>query len=289
MNGLIYWFGRAWIAALQTLPLAWVARLGRLAGTLAFCLSRRYRQVAINNLTLCFGDEKSPAEIRALALENFRRVGENFLAAFKTAALSFGELKPHLEFTGAEKLPRATPGSPNQSVVVAIGHFGNFELFARVQDVRPDFQAATTYRAFKQPAVNRLMQYFRGLSGCLFFERRLEGRQLRDQMGHRRLLLGLLADQSSQGMRGPFLGHDCHTGLAPAILALRYHCPLHTAICYRTRLAQWRIEIGEAIPTHQDGHPRPSEDIMREVNRVLETAVRRDPANWFWGHRRWKN
>jgi len=27
---------------------------------------------------------------------------------------------------------------------------------------------------------------------------------------------------------------------------------------------------------------------MLEVNRAFEAAVRRDPANWFWVHRRWK-
>jgi len=24
------------------------------------------------------------------------------------------------------------------------------------------------------------------------------------------------------------------------------------------------------------------------VNRAYETAIRRDPANWFWVHNRWK-
>jgi KDO2-lipid IV(A) lauroyltransferase len=27
---------------------------------------------------------------------------------------------------------------------------------------------------------------------------------------------------------------------------------------------------------------------MRDVNRAFEAAVRRDPANWFWVHDRWK-
>jgi KDO2-lipid IV(A) lauroyltransferase len=27
---------------------------------------------------------------------------------------------------------------------------------------------------------------------------------------------------------------------------------------------------------------------MSEVNRAFEAAVRRDPANWFWVHKRWK-
>ncbi len=89
-------------------------------------------------------------------------------------------------------------------------------------------------------------------------------------------------------MRLPFLGHDCDTSAAPAVFALRYHCPLHTAICYRIGLAKWRIEVGDEIPTRENGAPRSIEAIMRDVNRAFEIAVRRDPANWFWVHRRWK-
>jgi KDO2-lipid IV(A) lauroyltransferase len=103
------------------------------------------------------------------------------------------------------------------------------------------------------------------------------------------LLLGLLADQSSKGVRVPFLGHECNTSTAPAVFALRYNCPLHTAICYRVGLARWWIEVGPEIPTRENGQARPIADIMRDVNHAFEVAVRRDPANWFWVHRRWKN
>jgi KDO2-lipid IV(A) lauroyltransferase len=173
-------------------------------------------------------------------------------------------------------------------VVAAIGHFGNFELYSRIQDIRPDLQGATTYRALKHPAMNRLMQSLRGQNGCLFFERRTQGRKLRELLNRGGTLLGLLVDQNSFGLRSPFLGHDCNTSLAPAVLALRYNCQLFSIICHRVELAKWRLEVGEQIPTHQSGIPRSSQDIMRDVNRALETTVRRDPANWFWVHRRWK-
>jgi lauroyl/myristoyl acyltransferase len=29
-------------------------------------------------------------------------------------------------------------------------------------------------------------------------------------------------------------------------------------------------------------------DIIRDVLRAQEAAVHRDPANWFWVHKRWK-
>jgi lauroyl/myristoyl acyltransferase len=289
MNTLFYWLGRALIACLQLLPLKLVARLGRAGGALAFHFDGRHRRVVLDNLTLCFGQEKSAAEIRAIAKENFRRIGENYLSAVKTAAMSFEELRPHLEFIGNECLPQKNRDAPPRNVVVAIGHFGNFELYARLQDTLSGYQGATTYRALNQPALNRLMQDLRTRSGCLFFERRADGRALRSRMEQRGVILGLLADQSTKGLRAPFLNHDCNTGLAPAILALRYDAELYTQICYRVALAKWRLEFGEKIPTHGNGQPRPTEEIMRDVNRALETAVRRDPANWFWVHRRWKD
>lgn len=289
MDPLIYVLARGLVALIQALPLTTAARWGRALGGLAYYLSGRYRRVTTENLARCFGAAKSPAEIRELARENFRRIGENYVCAIKTAAMTAAELKSHVEFVGIERFAQKSGDAPLPNVVIAIGHFGNFELYARFHDVRPDYRCATTYRALKQPALNRLMQSLRQRSGCLFFERRTDGPLLRASLGQGGMILGLLADQSSRGLRGPFLGHDCNTGLAPAVLALRYHTELYTAFCYRTGLAQWRVELDQKIETHDQGHPRTSEDIMRDVNRSFETAVRRDPANWFWVHRRWKD
>ena len=203
--------------------------------------------------------------------------------------MSPAELRPHFEFAGAEKiLPHAARQGP-QSRIVAIGHFGNFELYARFGQFVPVFQCATTYRGLRQPSLNRLMQSLRERSACRFFERRTEGAALKACMSNTGLLLGLLADQRARGgVRLPFLGHDCSTSTAPAIFALRYRCPLHTAICYRVARARWRIEIGEEIPTRVNGEARSIAEIMLDVNRAFEVAVRRDPANWFWVHDRWK-
>jgi KDO2-lipid IV(A) lauroyltransferase len=289
MDALLYWPARGVIALLQALPLDCVARLGRAAGALAFWLDARHRRVALKNLAMCFGGEKSTAEIRATARENFRRNGENFASAIKTAAMTPGQMRRHFVFTGAEKiLPHESHAGP-QSRIVAIGHFGNFELYARFGQFVPIFKCATTYRGLRQPSFNRLMQELRGTSDCRFYERRTEAAALKAAMADTGLLLGLLADQhTSNGVRLPFLGHDCVTTASPAVFALRYGCPLHTAICYRTGLARWEIEIGDEIPTRENGQPRTAAAIMRDVNTAFEAAVRRDPANWFWVHNRWK-
>ena len=290
MQFLLYLLALSAVRLLQSLPLTSVARLGRAVGALAWLLDGRHRRVALRNLTMCFGQEKSPAAIRALARENFRRIGENFATAVKTAAMPFEEIQPRVEFVADQRIVSPAPSAKPKSIVAAIGHFGNFELYARFGQFAPAYRCATTYRALRQPLLNSLLQTMRERSGCAFFERRFDGPLLRAYMNQPGVMLGLLADQHAgdSGLRLPFLGHDCSTSAAPAVFALRYHCALYTGICYRVGLARWRIEGGQEIPTHENGQPRSTAAIMLDVNRVLEAAVRRDPANWFWVHNRWK-
>jgi KDO2-lipid IV(A) lauroyltransferase len=238
---------------------------------------------------MCFGTEMTAAQLHGLARENFRNIGESFACSVKTASLSAAQVREVLELSGVEKLG-CSGGRDQAGRVIAIGHFGNFELYVRAVQFAPGFQSATTYRALRQPALNRLLQRLRRQSGCLYFERRSEASALREAMRRQRIMLGLMADQHAgdKGLRLPFLGHECSTSAAPAVFALRYGCPLHPAICYRVGLGRWRIEVGDEIPTREDGHPRPIAAISLDINRAFEEAVRRDPANWFWVHNRWK-
>jgi lauroyl/myristoyl acyltransferase len=291
MDWLVVWMVRCVVGALQALPLERVARAGRAGGRLAWWLDGRHRRVALENLGRCFGSELSPGAIRDLARENFLRIGENFACAVKTAAMTEAELRGVIEVRGLERLGLSGRGEERSNRVVAIGHFGNFELYARVSDRLPGYRFATTYRALRSQVLDGIWQSLRRRSSCLYFERRTEGGALRAEMNRGGLMLGLLSDQHAgrNGVWGSFLGQECSTTAAPAVLALRYGCPLHTAVCYRAGLCRWVIELGEEVRTREaDGRARSVEEITRELNAVFEGAVRRDPANWFWVHRRWK-
>lgn len=288
LDTLLYLTARALLACVQALPMRWVVMLGRGCGAVAFRLDARHRRVARRNLAAAF-PEQSSAGIDALARENFRRIGENWACAIKTAGLPAGEITRLLEVVGGGKLP-PHDGHARASCIVAVGHFGNFELVPRASLFTPGYQYATTYRGLRNPGLNRLLQMLREMSGCLYFDRRTGAAALKALMAGPGVLLGLYADQHAgdRGLRLPLLGRDCSTSAAPAIFALRYGCPLYTAICYRIEPGRWRIEVGDEIPTHAGGEPRAVEAISLDVNRALDAAIRRDPANWFWVHNRWK-
>lgn len=292
MERLLYLIARALVAVILMLPMRVVARIGRAGGGLAYCLDARHRRVAIQNLTLCFGSEKSPAEIRALARENFRRIGENYATSIRSATMSLEDLRPHLSLTGREHIALTADGQRPRgtNLVLILGHFGNFELYNRLGQFLPSHQLLTTYRGLRQPSLNRLMQSLRERSGTLYYERRFDGAALKARLNQPGFMLGLLVDQRTAkgGIPLPFFGRECSTNVAPAVFARRYRTPLQPVICYRVGLARWQLEFGPEIPTRADGAARTTEAIMRDVNAALEVAVRRDPANWFWVHNRWK-
>ncbi len=287
MNALLAWLARGFIGILQMLPIDLVARLGRAAGAIAFVVDRRHRRVALQNLDLVFGAEKSSEERFVIARENFRRLGENYVCAIKTASLSREALAQRLEWVGID------PSLFNETrpIVGAIGHFANFELYARFKEQLPGWRVGTTYRALRQPGLNRILLELRERSGAEFFERRSGAEPLRRALNAGKVVIALLSDQhgGDRGLWLPFLGHPASCNPAAALFALRYNAALRSAVCYRTGLARWRVEIEPEIPIRNaDGTARSVDEIQRDINHRLESAIRRDPANWFWVHRRWK-
>lgn len=289
MNLLLYWLVRGLMALLQALPLKVVGQLGRVGGLLWWTLDFKHSKLVLTSLAHAF-PEKTRSEVRAIARETFRRIAENGFAAVKTASMSHDEIDAVVQISGLEKIPRYVgPGGP-ANCIGAIGHFGNFELYTILGSHADGWKGAATYRGMNQPGFNKIVQQMRTRSGCLFFERRTEAGALKEALSKGGLLLGLLSDQrpGKGGVVVPFLGRDCGTTTAPAVFALRYDAPLFPMICYRAGLGRWRIEIGDEIPLRENGHPRSMEAIMTDVNRAFEAAIRRDPANWFWVHDRWK-
>ncbi len=289
METLLYIFARTAVAIAQCLPLRFLARLGRCAGALAWHLDRRHRQVALDNLAASF-PEKPADEIRAIARENFRRLGETYLSIFKTGAMNAEAISKVLDIEGYPQLEKILQANPDERILLAVGHFGNFELFAWMKLAVPSGQVVTTYRALRQRKLTQLLLALRKASGCLYFERRDEGPQLKETMKRPSILLGLLADQHAGdgGLRLPVFGREASVSAAPAVMAKRYGCRLFPSACFRTGLGQWKLVLGEEIPLRENGKRRNTEAITRDIIAAQEDYIRRDPANWFWVHNRWK-
>ena len=179
MDTILFYIARTAIALIQTLPIRWVARLGRCGGAVAFWVDARHRRVALANLTRCYSGEKTPAEIKSIAKENFRRLGEVYCCSVKSAAMSDAEIKTIFAVTGAEKIPATEPDGRLVNRAFTGGHFGNFELFTRISAFIPGYRCLATYRGINPPKLDRLVFKMRTVSGNLLFDRRTGADELK--------------------------------------------------------------------------------------------------------------
>ena len=291
VNPLFYYLARFFIAVIQLMPLKLVALAGRIGGYLFYFLDVRHRRVAVNNLLASLGNSHSKKAIISIARENFCRIGEVYFSALKTAAIPTEKIGSVLSSKGRENISLAKRKDGSlPSFLFAMGHFGNFELYAKSGVFVPGFELSTTYRGFRQPWLEQLILSLRRKSGVSFFDRRWDGGKLRAFMNRPGTITGLLADQSAgrSGLRLPFFGRPCSVTPAPALFALRYNLSLHGCFCRRLGLGRWEIVVGPEIPTHYHDQARPIEDIMSDINSQFESFILEDPANWFWVHDRWK-
>ena len=291
MNAPLYLIACSFVRIIQLLPLKLVGFIGWVGGWIFYYLDARHRRVAVNNLSESLGKSRSQQEITSLARGNFARIGESYLSALKTAVMPASLLCRSLTIKGEENLnlKKLEDGSI-PSFMFALGHFSNFEIYAKLVYLTPGYNLATTYRGFPNPWLDRLVKNVRNKTGTHYFERRSEGKKLRAFMNQPGSITGLLVDQcaGNRGLKLPFFGRPCSTTPAPALFALRYNLRLHCCLCRRIGFGRWEIEFGPEVSTRSNGSARPVEDIMRDVNSNLERFVLDDPVNWFWVHNRWK-
>ena len=290
METVYYLIARCVIGIAFCLPLKWVAWCGRHAGAIAWHLDKRHRDVALQNLHASF-PEKNEGEIHKIARENFRRLGETYSCVLKAGHMKENEISEILTIEGYEEIENILKENPEERIILAAGHFGNFELFSWLRLAAPSVrQWITTYRGLRQRKLTELLLDLRKASGVLYLERRDQGPQIKKAMELPGVVLGLVADQhaGASGIRLPVFDRMASVNPAPAIMAKRYNCRLFPTACFRTSLGRWKIELGNEIPIRTNGKRRSTKDITLDIIAAHEEYIRRDPANWFWVHNLWK-
>jgi KDO2-lipid IV(A) lauroyltransferase len=106
--------------------------------------------------------------------------------------------------------------------------------------------------------------------------------------------LGLLIDQDTkvQGVFAPFFGRPAYTPRAAADLALRFGAPVVVATTRRRGSDPSGGHVVDVVevPCDPAAPDREAEAVRLTAacSAVLEAAIRRNPSEWVWMHRRWK-
>jgi len=283
MDRLVFAIYRLASAAICLLPLQKIFRLGWFLGLLAYYVAGSYRRLVLRNLLIAFHEEKSMAEIRALARRHFATLGANLLCSIKIPRLPREEIRSLVTIEGLEEMK--ADGIDGAGFVFVISHLGSWELFAQLTPIIFECKVGTIFQALGNPYIDAEVRRDRARLGLELFERK-EGIVHASQFIRAGGGVGILIDQHAgdAGLWCPFFNRLASTTTLPAMLALRTSGWLVPAAVYTDGVARWRCVIGKGMRAEGQS----VEAATVSINRLLEQQIRRQPEDWFWVHNRWK-
>ncbi|WP_061288880.1 lipid A biosynthesis lauroyl acyltransferase [Azotobacter vinelandii] len=281
--GLWLALGLFWLVA--QLPYAWLLRLGRWLGALTYRLAGSRRRIARRNLELCF-PELSADERERLLRENFASMG----IAFFEMAISWWWPRRRLarlaHVEGLEHLQRAQ--AEGRGVILMALHFTTLEIGAALLGQRQTIDGM--YREHDNPVFDYVQRCGRERhnADATAIEREDIRTMLKVLRAGRAIWYAPDQDYGrKQSIFVPLFGIPAATVTATTKFARLGKALVMPFI--QTRLADgsgYRLAVHPPL----EDFPGESEeaDCLR-INRWVEQAVRRQPEQYLWAHRRFKS
>jgi KDO2-lipid IV(A) lauroyltransferase len=276
------------ICVVEALPRPLCERWARgLSGVLANRLRIR-RSVVLENLRLAF-PEMTPEDHRDMAQAMWQHLLLMVVEiAHANRVIHKTTWRKHLRIHGMEEIVRTL--WLDRPKVILSGHYGNFELAAYLFGLF-GLRIFSVARELDNPLLDRFVTKFRESRGQKILPKKGSApdvAQVLDENG----AIGLLGDQAA-GPRGcwvEFFGQPASVHKAIGVFALSASAPV--MVCSATRrhgLFDYDLRV-EGIADPAAGGPEASDlkSLSQWYTSLLEGAVRREPAQYWWVHRRWR-
>ncbi|MFC1511580.1 lysophospholipid acyltransferase family protein [Candidatus Latescibacterota bacterium] len=283
-----YYLIRAIISFFRILPRRTALKIGALLGQTAAILAIRERRLALTHLTVAFGREKPPAEIRRITRDMFRIMALNFVDTVRVGDMIPEELEEICIPHHMERLHRALAGG--RGVIGLTSHTGCWELLGAYL-VAVGVPLSVIARRLYDHRLERLLIESREKSGIENITRGHDTRDVLRALKQGRLI-GILIDQDYVNVKGMFVdffGKPASTAVGPAVLSMKYGVPIVPVLTYRDERHRHHVCIGEPVSIKPSGDSEADREALTTAcSQAIEAFIREHPEQWVWFHERWR-
>ncbi len=251
----------------------------------ALRLSGYRKQVIWDNLRNSF-PQKTEKEITDIGREYYRYLCDLILEILKTLRMNAEASKKHCVFHNAAWLKKLC--DEKKSIIVVMGHYGNWEWAGPSFTLNTGFQLVVIYRPLSNPHFEKMMTCMRTRFGTRITP---VNNTLRDMVACRKELTAtaFVADQTASRDNAywtRFLNQDTAVFTGPEKLAKKFGYP----VVYMSVRRKHR-GLYEVFPELLFENPETTSEgeISGVFMKRLEQEIIANPVPWLWSHRRWKH
>ena len=244
----------------------------RLVGRTAFVLAGRQRIIAIDSLTLAFGNQKSKEEIKQIAFDCFEtmaKIAIEFMLFTERTIL----VDQYVTVEGIENLDKAL--AKGKGVIALSAHFGNFPLMLTKLSM-DGYRTTAILRYMRDPWVN---QYFHSRReslgvGSIYTQPRRQCVEKSLEVLRNNQILFIQLDQNfgTGGVFVDFFGRQAATAKGPIIFALRTKAPIIPMFIYREKGNVQKVVIEPEVEILQGKDPEETIKInAAKLTQIIES------------------
>ena len=245
-----------------------------------------YREkVVIDNIQNTF-IEKSQTEVIKLKNNFYDYFFELIVEIIKLLSISKDELNKRFTFSNINVIKQAL--KQNKSVIVVVGHYGNWEWALRSASNLIDTKIIGVYKRINNTIFEWLLLKIRSNTNVLPIEIKSLSRELVNN--NEKKIYAMVADQSptleQSNVRINFLNRDTlvYTGFEK--ISKKYNMPVFYLNIKLTSKGYYESTFEEINSKNINGKKL---EITKEFFSKLENQIKSEPRLWLWSHKRWKH
>jgi KDO2-lipid IV(A) lauroyltransferase len=232
--------------------------------------------------------EKSEAELKTIMLRFYKYLCDLFLETFKTLTMSKQFAVKHCDFDAPAKALFDQYYQQQKSIIVVMGHFGNWEWAGNSFSLVCKQQLYVIYHPLINTYFNNLIVGMRTRFGTKLIPMNDTFREMIRNRDHISTT-AFIADQTPSPDNAywtTFLHQDTPIFRGTETIARKLNFPVVYASVHRVKRGYYKI-------TAETLFENPKETAEGEISeahtRKLENEIRQQPEIWLWSHRRWKH
>jgi len=243
------------------------------------------KKVVLENLRNSF-PEKSEEEIKLLCRQHYHYFCDLILEILKTLSINHETVASRISFDDAFVFKKYL--DRKQSVVIVMGHIGNWELGGARFSGEPVHQLYVIYHPLENKHFDKLVYHMRTRLGNKLYAMNdtLRG-MLRDR--DKVTATAFISDQTpfpENAYWSTFLNQDTPVFNGPAKIARKLNYPVVYVSMKRPKRGYYEL----CAETLIENPASISENEISEMHtRRLEKDIIAQPEIWLWTHRRWKH
>ncbi|MFM7328241.1 MAG: lysophospholipid acyltransferase family protein [Bacteroidota bacterium] len=247
----------------------------------------RYRgKVVTGNIRRCFPELK-PVEQEAIIREFYRHFCDLLVESFKLFNISESALRERLVFENPEELNKYF--REGRSVIIAGGHYNNWEALAVACQLYMDHQAVALYKPLASKWFDRKMQETRGRYGLILVPIQKTREWFENWQGKPTGIIFGMDQSPSKVARShwmTFLGQETAVIFGTEKYSREFNQPVVYGGIHKTSRGHYSVRFETVTDTTT---PMAHGEIVERTMKLLERDILTAPAYWLWSHRRWKH